>query len=423
MAAFLSAQPVPAGDRVAIVTNGGGPGILCADSFQTLGIEIAELPADVQARLGAFLPEGAALANPVDMIATASASDYRRTLQTLIENDACDAIVAIFVTALGTTAADVAAAVREVAERNPTVAIAAAFMVTGGIPAELSSARVRVPGYEFPEAAARAVALAVRHGRWLARDPGSVPWIDGLRSVEAAALISQELARGEGWLSPASVAQLFDCFGLPLITTTVVPDAERAVAAATDFAVPVALKAVARGLVHKTDAGGVRLGLENADEVQAAAAEIEQALTRRGYELDGLVVQPMAPEGVEMLVGVVHDHSFGPVIACGAGGITAELITDVSVRITPLTDVDAGEMIRSLKTFPLLDGYRGASRCNVVAIEDVLLRVSAMVERHHEIVELDCNPLIATANGAVIVDARVRVESPAPRPPTFSIDD
>jgi acyl-CoA synthetase (NDP forming) len=234
-------------------------------------------------------------------------------------------------------------------------------------------------------------------------------------------MISQELARGEGWLSPTCVAQLFDCFGLPLISTTVVPDAEAAASVAAKLAVPCALKAVARGLVHKTDVGGVRLGLVDADSVRAAAAEIERAIGQAGHELEGLLVQPMAPDGVEMLVGVVHDHSFGPVIACGAGGTAGELIKDVSVRITPLTDIDAREMISSLKTFPLLDGYRGAPRCDLAAIEDVLIRLSAMVEMHAEIVELDCNPLIAGSDGAVIVDARVRVEAAAPPRPMPSI--
>ena len=206
-----------------------------------------------------------------------------------------------------------------------------------------------------------------------------------------------------------------------MITTEEVPDARGAADVAVKLGVPVALKAVARGLLHKTDAGGVRLGLDGADAVRSAAGEIEHAVTRAGYELEGLLVQPMAPDGVELLVGVVNDHSFGPVVACGAGGTPAELIKDVSVRITPLTDLDAREMIRSLKTFPLLDGYRGAPRCDVAAIEDVVLRVSAIIERHPEIVELDCNPLIATADGAVIVDARVRVETTAPPRPMASV--
>ena len=422
VAALLSAQPVPRGDRVVIVTNGGGPGILCADACQASAVEIAELPDDVRARLAEFLPATAALGNPIDMIATASAADYRRTLQTLTDADACDAVITIFVPSLVASPVDVATAIREFAQDNPRVPIAAAFMVSDGVPSELCSELVRVPGYEFPEDAARSVALAVRHGRWRARDVGSVPYFEGLRSFEAAAIISKELARDEDWLSTACVAQLLDCYGLPLITTRVVADADEAVAAAAEFGAPVALKASAPGLVHKTDTGGVRLGVEGADAVRTAAGEIEQSVARAGYRLDGLIVQPMAPRGVELIVGVVHDHSFGPVLACGAGGTTAELVSDVAVRIIPVTDLEARQMVHSLRTFPLLDGYRGAPPCNVAAIEDVLLRVSAMVEAHPEIVELDCNPLIAGPDEVVIVDARVRVETVAPPPPMPSLE-
>ncbi|MBV8997852.1 MAG: acetate--CoA ligase family protein, partial [Solirubrobacterales bacterium] len=422
VAALLSAQPVPRGGRVVIVTNGGGPGILCADACQAAGVEIAELPAGVQAQLAEFLPTGAAVGNPIDMIATASPDDYRRTLQTLVASDACDGVITIFVHTLVATAAEVASTIRDFAEANPEVSIASVFMVSGGVPAELSSDQLRVPGYEFPEDAARAMALAVRHGRWRARDIGSVPELQGLRSVEAAAIISKELARDDAWLSPACVAQLFDCYGLPLVATRVVSDADQAVAVASELGVPVALKASATGLVHRTDVGGVRLGLEGADAVREAAAEIEHAVARAGHRLDALVVQPMAAMGVELIVGVVHDHSFGPVLACGAGGTTAELASDVAVRITPVTDLEAREMVRSLRTFPLLDGYRGAPRCDLAAIEDVVLRVSAMVEAHPEIVELDCNPLIAGPDGAVIVDARVRVETAAPPRPMPSLE-
>jgi acyl-CoA synthetase (NDP forming) len=183
----------------------------------------------------------------------------------------------------------------------------------------------------------------------------------------------------------------------------------------------VVLKAIAPGLLHKSDAGAVRLDLDGPDAVRAAALEIEAAVAHAGLSLDGFLVQQMAPSGVEMIIGVVNDHSFGPVLACGAGGTSAELIKDVAVAITPVSDLDAAEMIRSLKTFPLLDGYRGAPRCDVAAIEDVLLRVNAMVQAHPEVAEMDCNPLIVTPHGAVIVDARVRVEATAPLPPLPSL--
>lgn len=419
VAALLSAQPVPGGDRVAIVTNAGGPGIMCADACQANGIQVPALPGELRAKLAEFLPPSASLVNPIDMIATASAEDYHRTLGTLADADVCDAILAIFVPPLVTQASDVAAAIREAAEAQDGVTLAAVFMTSEAAPAELFSEHVRVPDYEYPEDAARAVALAARHGRWRSRPEGKVLSLSGARPEEAAAIISRQLAAGPGWLPPAQAVALLECYGLPLITTRIVANADEAVAAAADVGGPVALKASAPGLVHKTDAGGVRLDLEDAAQVRTAAAEIEEAVARAGLRLDGLIVQPMAPAGVELIVGVVNDRSFGQVLACGAGGTTAELMKDVAVRLTPVTDLDAHDMLRSLRTFPLLDGYRGAPRCNIRTIEDVLVRVSALVDRHAEIVELDCNPLIAGPDGALIVDARVRVEAappPAPMP-------
>jgi acetyl coenzyme A synthetase (ADP forming)-like protein len=420
-AALLSSQPVPRGDRVAIVTNAGGPGIMCADACQAEGVDVPELPAEVQARLAEFLPPTSSVRNPVDMIATAGPEDYRRTIEVLIEADACDAILTIFVPPLLSEAIDVAGAIREAARAQPGVPIAAVFMTGGAPPAQLADAEVRVPGYEFPEDAARAIARAAKHGRWRARPEQVVTPMAGVREDEAAAVISAALGRGDGWLSPPEVDQLLRCYGLPLVQSRFARTPDEAVKAAAEFGGPVALKASASGLLHKTDAGGVRLGIEGAREVHAWALELESAVQAAGYELDGLLVQPMTQTGVELIVGVASDPSFGPVLACGAGGTLAELTSDVSVRITPIGPLDAGEMIRGLRSFPLLEGYRGAVPCDVAAIEDVLLRVSAMVEAHREIVELDCNPVIAQPRGAVIVDARVRVESIAPAPPIPSL--
>jgi acetate---CoA ligase (ADP-forming) len=422
VAVLLTKQPVPKGDRVAIVTNAGGPGIMCADACQAGGVDVPELSTDVKQKLAEFLPQAASRGNPVDMIATASADDYRRVLRTLVDADACDAILAIFVPPLVTQGVDVATAIREVAETSPRVTIAAVFMTSEGPPAALNSETVHVPGFEFPEDAARAVALAARHGHWRSRPRGQIWHPPDARPAHAAAVISEALAGGAGWLAPARVAELLQCYGLPLVSTRVVAGAEEAAVAAAELGGPVVLKASAPGLVHKSDAGAVLLGLEGADAVLGGAHEIDAAVTRAGHQLDGLVVQPMVPPGVELIVGVVNDHNFGPVLACGAGGTTAELVKDVTVRITPVTDLDVREMLRSLRSFPLLEGYRGAPACNVAAIEEVLLRVGAMVEAHPEIVELDCNPLVAGPDAAVIVDARVRLEAAPPPAPLPSIE-
>jgi acetate---CoA ligase (ADP-forming) len=422
-ASLLSAQPAPRGARVGIVTNGGGPGIICADACQAAGLDVVELPANVRARLTRFLPQGASVGNPIDMIATASPEHYRRTIEELIEADACDAIIALFVPPLNVLAADVAREIHVAAQSANGVTLCAVFMDRDAPDYEAAAGRVRVPRFDFPEDAVRALAHAVRYTQWRGRPMGTVKTFEDSRPTEAAAIIAQALSAGAGWLSPTDVSALLGCYGLPLIETRVVSGPDEAVRAAAEFEGPVALKAYAPGLVHKSDAGGVRVGLDSSEAVRAAALEIERMVAAHGHRLEGLIVQPMAGQGVELLLGVVSDESFGPVIAFGAGGTSAELLGDVAVRITPLSDLDASEMVRSLRTFPLLSGYRGQPACDLGAVEDALARLSALVETHLEIAEMDLNPLLASPEGAVILDARVRVQAPRPRRPLAALRD
>jgi acetyl coenzyme A synthetase (ADP forming)-like protein len=418
--ALLSAQPVPVAGRVAIVTNAGGPGILCADACQAAGLDVVALDEDLRSRLGAFLAPEASLGNPIDMIATASAESYGRTIEALVQARACDAIIAIFVPPLVTRADDVARAIRAAGAGADGVTLLSVFMNSEGAPSA-PDGEAHVPDFAFPEDAARALAHAAAYGRWRAQPVGRAPELAGCRPDEAAAIVAEGLAAGGGWLGPAQVWALLDCYGLAPIDTRVVSGAQEAASTAQELGVPVALKAIASGLLHKTDAGGVRLGLDGPQAVSAAAREIGAAVSAAGHELEGLIVQPMAQPGVELLMGVVHDESFGPVIACGAGGTSAEVLGDVAVRITPLTDSDAREMLCSLRTFALLEGYRGAPACDVGRLEELLLRLSALVDAHPEIVELDANPVIAAPAGATIVDARIRLAAALPPAPLFSL--
>jgi acyl-CoA synthetase (NDP forming) len=219
------------------------------------------------------------------------------------------------------------------------------------------------------------------------------------------------------------VAALLGCYGLPLVPTVTARNAGQAAEAAARIDGPVALKALAPGLLHKSDAGGVLLGVQGEPAVRAGVHRIRAAVASAGYRMEAVVVQPMAASEVELLMGVLTDESFGPVIACGAGGTRAELLGDIAVRITPLTDLDAREMLRSLRTFPLLEGYRGSPPCDVRALEDILARLSALVEAHPEVAELDANPVAAAPGGALILDARVRLGRPPPRRPEPSLKD
>ena len=262
--------------------------------------------------------------------------------------------------------------------------------------------------------AALALARAARYGEWRERPEAAPPGLPGLRRDEAAAIVATALTRGEGWLAPGEVAALLSCYGLPVADQRVVTAPEEAGAAAREIGGDVALKAIAPGILHKTEVGGVRLNLRGADEVRAAAEEMAARLGALGHPPTGFVVQRMVPKGVEMLVGVVHDRQFGPVVACGAGGVLVELLRDVAVRLTPLTREDAGEMIRSLRTYPLLTGYRGGPVCDVRALEETLLRASAMADDLPQIAEVDLNPILVHEAAATVVDARIRVAPAEP---------
>ncbi len=412
VAALLTTQPIPRGDRVAIVTNAGGAGILAADACEDLGLQVPELSPETQAVLKGSLSLAAGVKNPVDMVASASPTDYARSIRAVASDPNVDALIVIFIPPMALRPEEVASvilkAARELGERTP---ILATFMASHGLPEILSDGRSRIPSYPFPEAAARALARAVQYGKWLATPEGEMPTFPDVRREEAAAIVAQALREGSKWLSPEETEYLFDCYGIPLVKALHATTPEEAGRIAAGVHGPVALKAVAPGLVHKTEAGAVRLGLAGGEETEKAAEEMLKRLESAELRATDFLIQPMVPAGVEMLVGITHDPVFGPVMVCGAGGVLVELLKDIVVRLTPLTDRDASEMTHSLKTFPLLTGYRGGPRYDVAALEQVILRLGALVEDIPEIGELDLNPVVVLpeGEGVSVVDARVRV--------------
>lgn len=413
VATLLAMQPLPAGRRVAILTNAGGPAILCADACEAAGLEVSPLPDGTQAALREVLPVEASTTNPVDMIASASAANYGRALSVLAACEAVDAIIVIFIppllSARSAVEASVATAARSLARAVPVLSV---FMSAPGVFDLPSGEGTGIPSYRYPEDAAVALGHAVRYGTWRARPESTTRSFAGLRRADAQRVLDRALARGQDWLPHEDVAALFSCYGIPF-AGRVVATPDEAAAAARQIGGRVAVKAIAPSLLHKTEAGGVLLGLE-ADAVRGAA---EQMRDRIGDPALRFLVQPMAHKGVEMLVGVVNDPLFGRVVACGAGGTNVELMKDVNVRLTPLTERDASEMVRTLRTFPLLEGYRGAPRADVAALEELILRVAALVDAHPEISELDANPVVVLERGTVVVDARVRLEQRAAAAP------
>src|SRR5262249_22215203 len=335
-AAWLANQPRPAGRGVGIVTNVGGPAILCADACEAQGLQVPLLAAETQARLREFLPAEASIVNPVDMIAAATAEQFNQAIGAVAADPGIHAVVAIFIPPLVTRPEDVASALVTAAADLPgTKPLLSVFMGSRGVPGELRTASVQIPSYAFPEAAAIALAHAARYAEWRARPLVEPPALEGLRPDEAAAIVARSPGRGGGGLERDEVAALLGCYGLPLVEQRTAPTPAEAGAAAEALGGAVALKALVPGLVHKTEAGAVRLHLDGADSVRAAAADMSGRLAADGHTPTGFLVQRMAASGVEMLVCIVHDAQFGPVVACGAGGTLLGLPQDLAGGPSP----------------------------------------------------------------------------------------
>jgi acetyl coenzyme A synthetase (ADP forming)-like protein len=414
VAELLAHQPLPRGDRVAIVTNAGGPAISCVDAGMAAGLRIEPLTEDTRRALAEHLPPAAALANPVDMLAAATSADFRRTIETVAADPGVDGIIAIFLQALPGRGADTVLRAIRAAARRTDIPVLAALMTAQ--PASPGAVEHDVPVYATPEHAARALGHAARHARNRRRRAPDVSPPRGIDSDAAAVLIAEALGAGGGWLGIDETMRLLRAYGVPTALVHIAGSPHAAGRWAADAGVDVALKAIVPGLLHKRDAGAIRLDLHGAGAVARAARELRSSLEADGKAVDGFVVQAMAPRGVEMLVGVVSDPQLGPVVACGAGGTAVELLGDVQVRLAPVAPAEATDMVHGLRTFRLLDGFRGARRADVPALEDIVVRISWLAANHPEVAELDLNPVIVAPTGATIVDARVRLERPARRP-------
>ena len=414
VANLLAHQPVPRGRRVAILTNAGGPGILAADACEARGLQLPMLADATVAELRSFLPATASVANPVDMIASATPDHYLRSTRALLADEQVDSLIVIFIPPLVTDPEAVAAAIVEGSKDSGGKPVLANFMSAKGAPEILRS----IPSYGFPEAAASALAQVTSYGEWRRKPPGIVPEFNEIRSNDAKALVEQALARGGGWLSPIEIGELFSAAGIPVVKSRFVSTVDEAIKAAAKIGFPVALKATGPTIVHKTEVGGVALNLVDENALRRA---YDDMTARLGTDLTGVVVQQMVPGGVEVVVGATLDATFGPLVLYGTGGVLVELLNDVAFRIHPLTDADAREMINEVRGTTLLRGYRGSKPADEAALLEIILRVSALLEICPQINEMDANPVKVFEKGAIVVDARVRVARVVEPPPTRRI--
>ena len=414
VAALLSAQPIPPGPRVGVVTNAGGPAILLADACEAHGLQLPELAVATRATLGTFLPPQAGLGNPVDMIASAGAEAYARAIAAVGADAEIDAVVAIYVPVLQDAPDEIAAAIARGADSVPeTKPVLSVFLSAAATAPVLESAtHGRIPTYAFPENAAIALAAAERYGRWRRRPPGTTLELDAFARGAIRSVIDRALAGATApcWLAAEDLATVLRAAGIEfgafeLATPTEAP------ATADRLGYPLVAKAIAPELLHKSDIGGVVLGLDSAAAVTTAVATLEQRLAAHGHALETVLLQREICGGIEALVGVTTDPTFGPLVVCGLGGVLVEVLRDVAFRLPPVSDRDAEEMVAKLRAGVLLDGYRGAPPGDRAALLDVIRRVSALVAVVPELRELDLNPvkILPPGSGAIVVDGRMRV--------------
>ncbi|MEZ5142352.1 MAG: acetate--CoA ligase family protein [Acidimicrobiales bacterium] len=420
LAQVLGREPLPAGNRVAIVSNSGGPAILAADACEAVGLEVVALDAATSATARDLLGPNAAVGNPIDMIASATRPGTSRCCGSCSH---VDAVIVIFTRPSSRSADEVAAAIARAVDgsEKPVVANFLTPQRSSALLAEGPGAG-RVPSFPSPEPAAIALGRIVRYATWRRRDPGTVPVFDDIDASSARRIVDEALlaAPWGRWLDADVAVELLTAYGIDVAPVHRVGSADEAAEAAEAVGFPVALKAASGGLVHKSDVGGLRLGLAEAQAVRDAFVAMEALV---GDErLGGIVVQPMARPGVETIIGVVQDPAFGPLVMFGMGGVATELLADRAFRVLPITDADADDLVRSLRGSPLLSGYRGAAPTDVGALQRLLCRIGQLADEIPELAEVDLNPVVVSERGAIAVDVKVRVAPvPPARPPVRAL--
>ena len=410
-AALLAAQPVPSGPRVGIVSNTRGGEVLAADACGDAGLQVAVLGQDTKRALADLLPSAATVAGPVDTTAGVAPGIFRRCLELVGADPGVDAILALTAT---TAAGDL---VPEVCAARLPVPIAAAVMdqveavrLLPG-PDEDSPA---VPAYAYPESAARALSHAARYGAWRTASPGDIPDLPGTDRDRASELVAGYLAGtpGGGWLPRNQVVELLSCYGLTLVDSIVASAEEDVAAAAARFGTAVALKADVPDLVvRRSGAGAVLLDLHGADEVRRGYRLLRETF---GDRMVGVIVQPMITGGLEVKINVLEEQLFGPLVLFGLASAEADVLADHAARLAPLTESDADDLIRSIRSAPLLLGSPGTPTADIRSLRDMLLRVSQLAEDLPQVAELDLSPVVARPDGAVAVTCVVRIQPAEP---------
>ena len=404
--------PIPKGDRVAIITNSGGPGIMATDAVCEYGMQMAKISDETKEKLRSFLPSAASVKNPIDMIASAPIEHYKQTLETVIKDDNVDMIMVIYLPFLGLKDIDVARAVMEIKAQNPSKPIIGVFMTKSEFFTKLSDMDVNMPFFMYAEEAADGFNRLNQQRKWIERPEGNIPTYSVDRQ-KASQIIKQSISEGRAQLTTRESIDVLDAYGIRVCKSGFAKDIDEAVNIANSIGYPVVMKMTSKTTSHKTDVGGVRVNIQSEEQLRNEYSDLIAKLKEKNLleGLEGVIIQEMVKGNREMVCGIATDPQYGPMMMFGLGGVFIEVMKDVTFRIAPLSDMDAQEMIKSVKAYKLLEGARGTTPAQMDQIKETLLRLSQLVSDYPFIDELDINPLLISekTGEGIAVDGRIKV--------------
>lgn len=417
----LACQPLPRGNRIAIVTNAGGPAAVAADVFEAAGLRLARSSPETQATLASFLHPNAQLGGPVDMLGGADAAAFRRALAAVLADPGVDGVLAILTPQVLTRPVAVVAALAEAARAQvgPAKPVLVCLMGQASVAeAHVAAHAAGIPPYAFPEDAVEAFGVLCRRAQWvrqqIARSAArpETETTDAARAEaqrEAAAALAAAQRAGQRALDAIAAQPLLQAYGIPAPVGMLATDPDAAARAAESIGLPVAMKLISPDILHKTESGGVILNVQSAQAARAAFVTLIERgrAAHPAARLRGVQVQKMVSGGQEVIIGVKRDPIFGPLVMFGLGGIYVETLADVSFRLAPLDAADAWEMLEEVRSAKLLAGARGAPPADRSALVDAIVRIGQLAADHPAIVELDVNPLLVLPRGVLAVDARI----------------
>ena len=404
--------PIPKGDRVAIITNSGGPGIMATDAICEYGLQMAKITDETKEKLRSFLPSAASVKNPIDMIASAPIEHYKQTLETVIADENVDMIITIYLPFLGLKDIDVAKALMEIKAKNPSKPIIGVFMTKSDFFTKLSEMEVNMPFFMYAEEAAEGLHRLNQQRLWQNRPEGKIPTYNVDRA-KAEMIIKQSISEGRAQLTTRESIDVLDAYGIRVCKSGFATNIDEVVEIGNRIGYPVVMKMTSKTTSHKTDVGGVRVNIQSEEQLRNEYNDLIAKLTEKGLidGLEGVIIQEMVKGNREMVCGIATDPQYGPMMMFGLGGVFIEVMKDVTFRIAPLTDIDASEMIKSVKAYKLLEGARGTTPAQMEQIQETLLRLSQLVSDYPFIDELDINPLLISekTGEGIAVDGRIKV--------------